>query len=128
MADNLVDFSHNSRTYVRTGNWHITAQSSSDDKEWTDITVPNISANGLLFLSDKPYTPGDTVQLKLVIDPLLVTPSLTYQITASAIVKSIRGEQDGMQLIAVQFKKISQSDQIQLDELVRMTVSKYGND
>ena len=128
MAENLADFTYNSRTYVRTGNWQITAQSSNDNEEWTDVKVPNISASGLLFLSNQAFNNGDIVWFKLVIDPLLVTPSITCKITASGVVKSVRGEQDGMQLYAVQFKEISQSDQIQLDELVHMSVAKYGAD
>jgi len=128
MADNLSNYMHNNRNYVRTGNWQIIAQISNDNENWSSVTVPNISANGLLFLSDGSFTVNDTVFFQLVIDPLLVTPSLTYNINLKAVIKSIRGQQDGLYLTAVQFNNISLNDQIQLDELIHMTVAKYGND
>jgi len=115
------------RDYIRTSNWNIHAKISADKKQWFDVQVPNISANGLLFLTDRSYEKDDTVWFDLKIAPMAIGPDFKVNINVKAIVQSDRGTQDNMRIFSVKFTEISDSDTIQLDELVRLTVSKYGN-
>ena len=114
------------RDYIRTDSWRIEAKISSDDKEWSEIQVSNISASGLLFSSGKQYKCGDTMWISLIIAPIVVGPDLTMKMKVQAEINNDRGEQEGQHCYAVKFTEISLGDQIRLDELMRITVAKYG--
>ena len=114
------------RDYIRTSSWNIVAKISDDNTEWIDVQVPNISASGLLFLTNKPYRKGDVVWFSLDIAPIVVGPNFHIKMTIKAAVKGNREEQDGMSCFAVKFTDISVGDQIRLDELVQKTVATYG--
>jgi hypothetical protein len=116
------------RDYIRTSYWSIVAKISDDEQKDVPVTVPNISASGLLFQTEKEYKEGDHVQFELDIDPLIVMPSLHLIIKSSVHIVSDRGVKDNVHTYAAKFKDISHSDRIQLDEMVRMSIAKYGVD
>jgi hypothetical protein len=116
------------RDYIRTSYWNIEATISDDESKDVPVKVPNISASGLLFQTEKEYKEGDHVSFKLDIDPLIVMPSLHLIIDAKVHIVSDRGVQDNLHTYAAKFKDISHSNRIQLDEMVRMSIAKYGAD
>jgi hypothetical protein len=111
------------RDYVRTSYWSVEAKFSKDNRTWFDADVPNIAAGGVLLLTSRPLYKGDTIWIKLTIDPIL-GPSMAIRVSAKALIVADRGVQDEMNAFAASFTEISQSDQIRLDELVRLTIAK----
>jgi len=114
------------RDYIRTTSWRIEAKVSEDGKTWVEVQVPNISASGLLFMAEKKYQKGDNISFIMNISPIVVGPDFTVKMKLNAVIKSDRGQQEGLYCYAVKFTDISLGDQIRLDELMRITVSKYG--
>ena len=115
------------RDYIRTSSWNIKAKASDDNLQWFDIQVPNISASGLLFMTDREYECGNEVWIKLTISPIVVGPDFEVKMSVQAAVKGNREDTDGLHCYSAKFTKIEQSDQIRLDELVRITVATYGS-
>ena len=115
------------RDYIRTSSWNIKAKISDDNSHWFDIQVPNISASGLLLMTDKLFTDGAEAWIKLEIAPVVVGPDFLVKMRVKAAIKGCREDRDGLHCYAAKFTQIEQGDQIRLDELVRLTVSTYGS-
>ena len=114
------------RDYVRTNNFTVSAKISENGGVWHEVKVPNIAAGGLLILTERDYEPGDTLWFDLKIDPRIAI-IVPISIKLKGIIKVDRGIHDDKRMYAVIFSEISDSDQIRLDELVRMAIQKYGD-
>jgi hypothetical protein len=120
-----MDIVINKRDYVRTNNFSIDAKISEDGKDWFTVKVPNIAAGGLIFLTERSYKPGDVLNFELRIDPRIIIV-IPLNMRFKGVIKSDRGPQEGKNMYAVVFSEITTDDQIRLDELVRLTISRYG--
>ncbi|MDR0220210.1 MAG: PilZ domain-containing protein [Lachnospiraceae bacterium] len=120
-----MDIVINKRDYVRTNNFSIDAKISQDGKDWSTVKVPNIAAGGLIFLTDKELKVGETLDFELRIDPRIIIV-IPLNMKFKGVIKSDRGPQEGKNMYAVVYTEISSDDQIRLDELVRLTISRYG--
>lgn len=119
----------NNRNYVRTGQWAVSALvSKEDDEQWSEATVLDIAAGGLLFLAETTYETGDLLHFDLKIDPM--TPGIARKIpvVAKGEITGNRGTREGKCAYSVKFTDISKGDRIRIDELVRMTNYKYKLD
>jgi hypothetical protein len=114
------------RAYIRTDIWDVSAKISMDRKNWDTATVPNISADGLLFNTDRVCHIGEILWLELEIDPHM--PSIEkFMIAVHCKVVSDRGNADGTHSYSGVFNDLSTGNRIRLDELITMTVHKYGS-
>ena len=120
-------YSHSPRSYVRTSNWKVDAKVSLDHEEWQVVDVVDIAAGGLLFQTEAEYTVGDSVHLDLYIDPLLPEIPEKLHMEMVARISSFREQSSEVNAYGVVFIKISLSDQVRLDELIRLTVTRYGS-
>lgn len=118
--------SFSKRDYVRTNSFKVNAKISEDGKVWYDVKVPNIAAGGLLVLTSREYKAGDELWFNLEIDPC-ITYVIPIKIRLKGIVKNDRGLYGNERMYAVVFSEISTGDQIRLDELVHMAISRYGD-
>jgi len=108
---------------VRTAVWSVGARISkdSDVKQWFDVRVIDIAANGLLFLTDIMWNVGDMLWFELFIDPIMPGIYEKIQMKVKARIVGDRGIQDSMSAYGVEFAEISEADKIRLDELIRLT-------
>ena len=119
----------NNRNYVRTGSWSVNATVKRDDtQQLNDVTVIDIAAGGLLFLTDISYEKGDSLRFDLNIDPMTPGIPRKIRIKTKGEVTSDRGVKDGKRAFSVMFTEISKEDRIRIDELIRMTNYKYKID
>ncbi|MCL2253446.1 MAG: PilZ domain-containing protein [Lachnospiraceae bacterium] len=121
-----VEQGYTKRDYVRTNNFSVNAKISEDGKVWQKVKVPNIAAGGLLFLTDNVYEPGHELWFNLEIDTK-ITIVVPISVKLKGVIKVDRGLEEQLHMYAVIFTDISKSDQIRLDELVRMAIAKYGD-
>ena len=126
----IMEGFYNYRTYARTSHWNITAKiRESETEDWRPVEIPNIAAGGFLFHSEKEYKKGDILFFHLDIDTTVIGPYgpvKDIHMNAKAIIKADRGKHREVHVYAANFKEISTDDQIRLDELVRLTISRYG--
>jgi hypothetical protein len=115
------------RDYVRAENWAINAKSSPDKNGWKEIKVSNVSANGILFHTVETLIKGDSLFVTLDINPKIVGFNTVINMKVKVRIMSERGMDEGMNAYGAEFVEISMEDQIRLDELVRMTIEKYGS-
>ena len=110
------------RRYVRTGNWSISAVAGKEDAEkWSDVSVHDIAAGGLLFTSEMPYETGDLLRFDLLIDPMAPGIARRIPMNVKGKITEERSMRDGKRTYSVIFTEISRDDRVRLDELVRIT-------
>jgi hypothetical protein len=117
---------YSKRGYVRTDNFTIVAKTSEKGKDWHDVTVPNISAGGLLLETDFVHNQGDVLWFNLQIDPRIAIV-IPINVKTKGVINSDRGIHGNKHMYAVEFVEISSDDQIRMDELVRLAIAKYGD-
>ena len=117
------------REYVRTGNWSVTAKACRENSNrWSEISVQDIAAGGLLFLAEETYDIGEVVIIDMLIDPIVPGVPWTIPMKVTGEVRGDRGMRDGMRAYSVRFTEITKDNKIRLDELIRMTNHKYAVD
>jgi hypothetical protein len=113
------------RGYTRTSSWEVSAKISADKHKWTEAEVLDIAAGGLLFLADSSHNVGEQFYFDLEINPKLLEVHGAVKIKVKGQIKSDRGVQKKKNAYSVEFTEISRSDQIRLDELVRLSTAKF---
>jgi hypothetical protein len=110
---------------VRTDKWDVAAKISMDKNAWNAAVIPNISADGLLFYTDRYCEEGDVLWLELNIDPKL--PNIEkFKLAAHCKVVAERDSKDGLNAYSAVFYGLSAANYIRLDELVEQTVLTYS--
>ena len=113
------------REYIRTDSWRVEAKVSEDMKTWFNVEVPDISAGGLMFNTDKLYNVGDILWLEVYINPKMLHIG-DINIKSKAVVKSVREVRGGHNAVGVEFRELPKNTQIHLDEVINWTISRYG--
>ena len=109
------------RTSQRTNMWNVVAKASEDRKSWFSVIIPNVSAGGLMFSTDKPYDIGDRLWFDLDIDPIL--PGIEkYQLLVQCEIKNKREIYDTINGYGTIFCALQNSDATQLNELIDRTM------
>lgn len=121
-------YSHIPRNYVRTSSWYITAQVSDDQEQWHEARVDNIGAGGMFFRSDLTLNEGDVAWLDLLIDPMFPEIPDKLHMKMTGRVSRAISLPGGVYANGVVFEVIEPADQIRLDELIRLSVARYGSD
>ena len=118
------------RAYVRTDNWSINAAISKTEtsKKWEEVEVTEMSAGGLTFNSSTQFSVGDTIWFDLHINPMIAGMPYEFDAKVKGKIKSDRGQVGGSHEYGVEFQEIPYSTRVRLDELVRLTISKYKLD
>ncbi|MCL2539467.1 MAG: PilZ domain-containing protein [Oscillospiraceae bacterium] len=120
----IPDF--NFRTYVRTNNWNVRASISEDSEEWFDVQVPDISAGGLQFVTERKYEPSDKLRIKLYIDPLMSGSTNPFLVDAALIIRRLRAAPSGRNSYSSEFTEMSNEDKVRLDILINWTMENFG--
>ena len=119
------------RINPRTNNWKISAKISEATKEWFEVKVPDISAGGLMFRTERTYQDGDALHFDLLVDPVMhdiYGKIKEMHIKAKAVIVSHRNSKNNTNSFGVKFTEMAAGDRVRLDELIRLTIMKYGND
>ncbi|MCL2548650.1 MAG: PilZ domain-containing protein [Symbiobacteriaceae bacterium] len=119
-------YSHSPRSYIRTDNWEIIAKISEDKEQWSQVQVIDISAGGLLFHTEDEFEPGTVLWFDLFIDPKMPEIPERIHMEVRARVSSVRQQFEEVNAVGVVFIQISLGDQVRLDELIRLAVTRYG--
>ena len=114
------------RATQRTNMWNVVAKVSTDRWHWISVIIPNISAGGLMFATDKHFDLGDRLWFELEIDPVL--PSIEqFNFKVQCEIKNKREMEGGINGYGVIFCDISNANCAQLKDLIDRTVLVYGN-
>jgi hypothetical protein len=123
MTNNQIE----KRAYLRTNALSVAAKASknADADQWLDVSVLNLSASGLLFLTDMTYEEGEILWLDLLIDPMIAGYSTKNHMKIKGVINNYRGIVNDMNAFSVVYTQISKSSRIWLDELIHMAHNAY---
>ena len=118
------------RAYVRTDNWSVHASISKTEvsKQWEEVEVTEMSAGGLTFNSTTQFSIDDILWFDLNINPMIAGMPYEFNAKIKGKIKSDRGQTGGSHEYGIEFQELPYSTRVRLDELVRLTISKYKLD
>jgi hypothetical protein len=95
----------------------VVAKISFDGMNWNSAIVPNISADGLLIVTDRACKAGEVIWVEMDVDPR-VEGVERFTLMAHCKVLNDRGGEHGTRAYSAVFYDISMGQRIKLDELI----------